>query len=128
MNPDLLALVRERLVADGVAKKNWAAIVIAGCDGVETLEQLLSTGSMPAVEGGAVETASRSAAYITSVTVLDHPLAPMGSVLPGDEIFLSLDYDWQEGQGFWVRIQSITYSPDEGNNYVLSIVRSDKVA
>src|SRR6187431_664579 len=70
MNPDLLALVRERLVADGVAKKNWAAIVIAGCDGAETLEQLLSTGSMQAVEGGAVETASRSAAaYITSVTV-----------------------------------------------------------
>ena len=69
MNPDLLALVRERLVADGVAKKNWAAIVVAGCDGVETLELLLSTGSMPAVEGGAVEAASRLAAYITSVTV-----------------------------------------------------------
>ena len=64
---------------------------------------------------------------ITSITVQDHPLAPMGSVKAGDEIFLSLDYDWQEGQGFWVRIQSITYSPDDSNNYVLSIVRSDKV-
>jgi len=65
---------------------------------------------------------------ITSLTVLDHPLAPMGSVLAGDEIFISLDYDWQEGEGFWVRIQSIEFSPDEGNNYVLTVVRSDKVA
>jgi hypothetical protein len=65
---------------------------------------------------------------LTEFTVLDHPLAPMGAVRPGDEIFLSLDYDWQEGEGFWVRVQSIQYSPDEGNNYVLSVIRSDKAA
>lgn len=65
---------------------------------------------------------------ITTFTVLNHQLAPMGSVLPGDEIFLSLDYDWQEGEGFWVRIQSVGFSPDEGSNYVLTVVRSDKVA
>jgi hypothetical protein len=65
---------------------------------------------------------------ITEFTVLDHELAPMGSVQPGDEVFISLDYDWQEGEGFWVRIQTIQYSPDQGNNYVLSVVRADKVA
>lgn len=65
---------------------------------------------------------------ITTFTVLDHPLAPMGSVVAGDEVFVSLDYDWQEGEGFWVRIQSIAYSPDDSNNYVLTVVRSDKVA
>lgn len=65
---------------------------------------------------------------ITEFTVLDHSLAPMGSVQPGDEVFISLDYDWQEGQGFWVRVQSVRFSPDEGNNYVLSVLRSDKVA
>jgi hypothetical protein len=65
---------------------------------------------------------------ITSVTVLDHPMAPLGSVRPGDEIYLSLDYDWQQGEGYWVRIQSIRYSPDQGNNYQLSVIRSDKVA
>lgn len=65
---------------------------------------------------------------VTSVTVLDHQMAPLGSVRPGDEIWLSLDYDWQEGEGYWVRIQSIAYSPDQGNNYVLSVLRSDKVA
>lgn len=65
---------------------------------------------------------------ITEITVLDHQLAPMGSVRPGDEIFLALDYDWQEGEGFWVRVQQIQYSPDEGNNYVLTVIRSDKVA
>jgi hypothetical protein len=65
---------------------------------------------------------------ITSVTVLDHQMAPFGSVQSGDEIYLSLDYDWQEGEGYWVRVQSITYSPDQGNNSVFSVVRSDKVA
>jgi hypothetical protein len=65
---------------------------------------------------------------LTEFTVLDHPLAPIGSVRPGDEVFISLDYDWQEGEGFWVRVQSIQYSPDEGNNYVLTVIRSDKVA
>lgn len=65
---------------------------------------------------------------ITEFTVLDHDLAPMGSVRPGDEVFISLDYDWQEGEGFWVRVQSVQYSPDEGNNYVLTVLRSDKVA
>lgn len=63
---------------------------------------------------------------LTSVTVLDHNMAPLGSVRPGDEIFVSLDYDWQEGEGYWVRIQSISYSPDQGNNYVLSVLRADK--
>jgi hypothetical protein len=65
---------------------------------------------------------------IASLTVLDHQMAPLGSVRAGDEIYLQLDYDWQEGEGYWVRIQSITYSPDQGNNYELSVVRSDKVA
>lgn len=65
---------------------------------------------------------------ITSFTVMDHQMAPLGAVQAGDEIFLSLDYDWQDGEGFWVRVQSIAYSPDEGNNYALTVLRSDKVA
>lgn len=65
---------------------------------------------------------------ITSITVLDHQMAPLGAVRPGDEINLSLDYDWQEGEHYWVRVETISYSPDQGNNYVLSVVRSDKVA
>lgn len=65
---------------------------------------------------------------LTEFTVLDHSYAPMGSAQPGDEVFISLDFDWQEGEGFWVRIQTIQYSPDSGNNYVLSVIRSDKVA
>jgi hypothetical protein len=65
---------------------------------------------------------------LTSITVLDHQMAPLGSVRPGDEIYLSLDYDWQEGEGYWVRVDTINYSPDQGNNYVLSVIRSDKVS
>lgn len=67
-------------------------------------------------------------ADLTEFTVLDHEFAPMGAARPGDEVFISLDYDWQEGEGFWVRIDKIQYSPDEGNNYVLSVTRADKVA
>lgn len=65
---------------------------------------------------------------LTSVTVLDHQMAPLGAAHAGDEIFLSLDYDWQEGEGYWVRIQNISYSPDTGNNYNLSVIRADKVS
>lgn len=65
---------------------------------------------------------------LTELTVLDHSFAPMGSVQPGDEIYVALDYDGQEGEGYWVRVQSIQYSPDEGNNYVLTVLRSDKVS
>lgn len=67
-------------------------------------------------------------ANLTEFTVLDHQLAPMGAVRPGDSVFISLDYDWQEGEGFWVRVDRIQYSPDEGNNYTLSVTRSDRVA
>jgi hypothetical protein len=65
---------------------------------------------------------------LTSVTVTDHPHAPLGSFHAGDEIKLFLDYDWQEGESYWVRVDSITYSPDQGNNASLSVVRSDKVS
>lgn len=65
---------------------------------------------------------------LTQLTVLDHQMAPLGAAHAGDEIFIGLDYDWQEGDGYWVRIQSINYSPDQGNNYDLSVIRSDKVA
>ena len=56
MNPSLLALVGDRVVADGVAKKSWAAIVSAACDGQQTLEALLSTGLMPEIESVGGET------------------------------------------------------------------------
>lgn len=65
---------------------------------------------------------------LTELTILDHENAPLGSVRPGDEIDLQLDYDWQTGKGFSVRVQKVQYSPDEGNNYVLSVVRADKVS
>lgn len=65
---------------------------------------------------------------LTAVTVLDHQMAPLGAVRPGEEIYLSLDYDWQEDEGYWVRVEKIKYSPDQGNNYELSVIRSDKVA
>jgi hypothetical protein len=64
---------------------------------------------------------------VTDVTVLDHPHAPLGSFRAGDEILIEWDHDWQEDLEFWVRVQSITLTPDSGTDMTLSVIRSDKV-
>lgn len=63
---------------------------------------------------------------MSSITVMNHPNAPLGAAQLGDDIFI-------EGPGEWgsvymrVRITSITISPDDGNMAEYGIARTDKL-
>ena len=41
MDDTLQAIVQAKLSAEGVAQKNWASLVLAACDGLDSLERLL---------------------------------------------------------------------------------------
>lgn len=57
-----------------------------------------------------------------------HPAAPMGSYQVGDEILVEGDVPWWDDVDTWVRILSITYSPENDGNFAsLSVVRTDKL-
>ena len=66
---DLIAVVRDRMARDGVARKNWAALVLAACRGRDALESLLATGDLS--EPQATETDGRApvGTYLRSLTV-----------------------------------------------------------
>ena len=48
MNADLVAVVRDRLKAEGLAGRNWAALVLAACGGRDALEALLTRAAVAA--------------------------------------------------------------------------------
>jgi hypothetical protein len=57
-----------------------------------------------------------------------HPNAPMGSYQVGDEIMVEGDVPWWDDIDTWVRVLSISYSPESDGNYAtLAVVRSDKI-
>jgi hypothetical protein len=64
---------------------------------------------------------------VSELVLVDHPHAPMGSVKPGDEIFLEGKLDWIE-LGSWLRVLSTTIKPADGNAMVLSVTPADRMA
>ena len=62
-------LVREHLVDEGVLQKNWAALVLAACDGRDYLETLLRDGKATAPQATTADTTRSAAAYLASITV-----------------------------------------------------------
>ena len=42
MNADLRALIEDRLKSDGFRQRDWAAAVVAACDGRDALEQVVA--------------------------------------------------------------------------------------
>jgi hypothetical protein len=64
---------------------------------------------------------------ITELVMIDHPHAPMGSVKPGDEIYVEGKLDWME-LGIWLRVLSTTMKPADGNAVVLSVTPADRIA
>lgn len=63
---------------------------------------------------------------VTELVVVDHPNAPIGSVALGDEFWLEGDTGWVE-LGAWVRCIGRRFTPAEGDQMYLSVVRSDRV-
>ena len=64
---------------------------------------------------------------VSEIILVDHPHAPMGSVKPGDEIYLEGRLDWME-LGVWVRVLSTTLQPANGNAMTLAVTPADRVA
>lgn len=65
---------------------------------------------------------------IESIVVRDHPNAPLGSVTPGDEIYLKGKGSGQWlGIGMWVRVLAIAFEPDSGNVAEYTVARTDKL-
>lgn len=64
---------------------------------------------------------------IDSISVVDHPHARLGTFNVGDEIFIVTPEGWQGDLGMWVRITSITITPDNENVASLNVVRVDRI-
>ena len=63
---------------------------------------------------------------IDSLTVLDHPHAPIGSYAPGDEILIRSKHGWTQDVELWVRILSIVIEPEK-NQATLTVARVEKM-
>ncbi len=63
---------------------------------------------------------------ITSLSVFDHPSAPVGSVDVGDEVFVAGDGQSGGELGLWVRVLEVTVRP-ESSIYEMSVRRVEKV-
>lgn len=63
---------------------------------------------------------------VSSILVLNHPHAPIGSYSVGDEILFRTSEGWSKELALWVRILSITIDP-ESDTAQLSVIRVDKV-
>lgn len=64
---------------------------------------------------------------VSELVLIDHPHAPMGSVKPGDEVYLEGKLDWVE-LGIWVRVLSTTLQPASGNAMTLTVTPADRIA
>lgn len=63
---------------------------------------------------------------VSELVLVDHSNAPMGSVKPGDEIYLEGKLDWME-LGVWLRVISTTLAPASGNMMTLSVTPADRI-
>lgn len=59
------------------------------------------------------------------IEVSDHPNAPVGTYRVGDEINVTVPQGWSDELNLWVRILSIRFEPETGNQ-TLTVVRSEK--
>jgi hypothetical protein len=62
----------------------------------------------------------------SSIDVIDHPNAPIGSVRPGDEIYLQGETDWLQVDT-WYRVLETEIEPEAGGLMKLSILPADRM-
>jgi hypothetical protein len=62
---------------------------------------------------------------LTSLAVLDHPHAPVGSYRVGDEVLVHTEDGWTDDLAVWVKVLEIENDPETGVSR-LEVVRSEK--
>lgn len=65
-------------------------------------------------------------AGIAELVIRNHPNAPLGSYDVGDEIRYSGDHDWGTVD-IWVTILKLTARPEEGDDLIATVTRSDTI-
>jgi ABC-type Mn2+/Zn2+ transport system ATPase subunit len=69
MNNDLRLLVRGRLEAEGLLSNTWSSLILAACDGKDALDAALQHRTTAEPAAGKAGAATRTGAYLTSLTV-----------------------------------------------------------
>jgi hypothetical protein len=69
----------------------------------------------------------KSLGDITSLTIRDHPHAPIGSIDTGDEIYVEGTAGWVTFNA-WCRVLTRTIHPDSPGAMDVTLVRSDRIA
>lgn len=69
MNSDLRRLVHDRLVSEDLVHKNWSSLVLAACDGRDTLDGVLQNAKTTAKADEKATATTHAGAYLTSLTV-----------------------------------------------------------
>ncbi|WP_328691385.1 hypothetical protein OHA74_20715 [Streptomyces phaeochromogenes] len=116
-----------RVIGSGEGK-DQKAVTLGTRDGrlrrmVLHADQTLKTNETLTSTGHAILNTKNTFLDITSVTLIDHPNAPIGSFGVGDDIQVETHIGWQKVK-LWVRITSYSFSPDEGT-VTLTTTRSD---
>lgn len=62
---------------------------------------------------------------IPSFTVEDHPSAPMAAIMPGDDVLLSVDLEWEGQIDVWLRVLEIDESQARVGEATLKTMRSE---
>lgn len=63
---------------------------------------------------------------ITEIQMVDHPHAPVGSVSPGDEVFIQGRLGWRTLE-MWCRVTAVSIKPADPHAQTLSVTRSDRM-
>lgn len=87
----------------------------------------LKTDAAVAARGNAILPLVTGRADISELTIKDHPDAPFGTWVVGDEIEVFTESEWGTGST-WVRIVSNQVKPQDPNVVSVSVVRADKIA
>lgn len=109
---------------DGAAQKRGRAVRNDGRLRRVVVKTDKSAKSQTAIDQIAKDTLASVTDFesVTSVVVLDHPHAPLGSWQDGDEILVQTDAGWQD-IAVWCRVISTTVSPESGDAATLSLLR-----
>ena len=89
----------------------------------KSARSLRAVGSLAATE----EAWRKNVDTISELVLVDHPNAPMGSVKPGDEIYVEGELDWLEIAG-WMRVLSTSLRPASGNAMTLAVTPADRIS